>query len=67
MSQNTHHYYDFYLNRAMMYLNEDGTLGKKISMKDKEKELNDWYDKKNMINQNKYQEADSIFIDQKKI
>jgi hypothetical protein len=50
-----------------MYLNEDGTLGKKISMKDKEKELNDWYDKKNMINQNKYQEADSIFIDHKKI
>ena len=36
-------------------------------MKDKEKELNDWYDKKNMINQNKYQEADSIFIDHKKM
>ena len=64
---NNANFYDIYLNRAMMYLNEDGTLGKKISMKDKEKELNDWYDKKNMINQNKYQEADSIFIDHKKM
>ena len=64
---NNANFYDIYLNRGMMYLNEDGTLGKKISMKDKEKELNDWYDKKNMINQNKYQEADSIFIDHKKI
>lgn len=63
---NNANFYDIYLNRGMMYLNEDGTLGKKISMKEKEKELNDWYDNKNMKNQSKSQEADSIFIDQKK-
>ncbi len=59
---NNANFYNNFLDRGMMY--SDGT---KLSMKEKEKELNDWYDKKNKINQNKYQEADSIFIDQKNL
>jgi len=36
---NNQNFYDIFLNRKMMYLNSDGTAGRKINMKDKEKEL----------------------------
>ncbi len=36
---NNQNFYNIFLNREMMYLNSDGMAGRKINMKDKEKEL----------------------------
>jgi len=62
---NNAEFYNIFLNRGMMYKNEDGTLGKKIPMQDKEKELNDWYDKGDITKQDTAEEANSIYIDYK--
>jgi hypothetical protein len=45
-----------------MYVNKDGSVSKAINMKDKEKELNQWYkDDKAKINKNT-NETDGILI-----
>jgi hypothetical protein len=59
---NNNNFYDAFLYRDMMYVNKDGSVSKAINMKDKEKELNQWYkDDKAKINKNT-NETDGILI-----
>lgn len=61
---NNVNFYDTFLNRDMMYANEDESVSSVISMKDKENELNEWYED-GKKSQEYTEEASSILMSQR--
>ena len=60
---NNAEFYDAFLNREMIYANQDGTLSEAINMKDRELDLGSSYEQTNLKSKS---ESDSILITQKK-